>query len=102
MKHITTFEDFLNENNINETTLIIKVQDDTELKKFIDSADKLKKGWQLKVSKSTKPKHAWLSAEAPFAVELTGSVNDLSDFINAGPMMGEPIWSDSSKLSDNF
>lgn len=101
MKHIKTFENFLNE-NLNEAKVVISFDDETTLKKAMSDAAALSKSWQINIKPDKKGTYD--GEDVPYAIEVSGAVNDLVDFVNVKveDIGGTPVWADSRKISDLF
>ena len=101
MKNLQTFKEFLNE-NLNEAKVVISFNDEKTLKKAMDDATALSRSWQINIKPDKKGTYD--GEDVPYAIEVSGAVNDLVDFVNVKveDIGGTPVWTDSRKISDLF
>jgi hypothetical protein len=97
MKHLQTFESFLN-----EAKVVVSFAEETALKKALDDSPKLQREWQVKIAPDKKGMYD--GEKVPFAIEVSGNVNNLTDFVNVATDIigGTPVWTDNNKISDLF
>jgi hypothetical protein len=97
MKRIHTFELF--EQSLLEAKVVVSFAEETALKKALDNVSHISMDWQVKIVPAKKE---YEGEETPFAIEVSGRVNDLTDFINIGvdTIGGKAVWTDNKKLED--
>lgn len=102
MKRIQTFESFLNESILNEAKVVISFAEETAFRKALSDANKISRDWRVKISPDKKGEYE--GEKVPFAIEVSGNVNDLMDFVNVATEVinGTPVWTDNQKISDLF